>query len=42
MNDYIPKPIIKGIIEEIITKWTHLLKKIESSLLNLFYLSVTI
>nr|WP_309759535.1 PAS domain S-box protein [Flavobacterium sp.] len=23
MNDYIPKPIIKGIIEEIITKWTH-------------------
>jgi CheY-like chemotaxis protein len=22
MNDYIPKPIIKGIIEEI-TKWTH-------------------
>lgn len=23
MNDYIPKPIIKGIIEEIISKWTH-------------------
>jgi hypothetical protein len=23
MNDYIPKPIIKGIIEEIITKWTY-------------------
>ncbi|MFV8334440.1 response regulator [Flavobacterium sp. GSP14] len=23
MNDYIPKPIIKGIIEEIMTKWTH-------------------
>ncbi len=23
MNDYIPKPIINGIIEEIISKWTH-------------------
>jgi hypothetical protein len=35
MNDYIPKPIIKGIIEEIITKWTLILQKKISSLLNI-------
>jgi CheY-like chemotaxis protein len=38
MNDYIPKPIIKGIIEEIITKWTLILQKKESSLLNILLL----